>query len=117
MTDIKRLEIAVVGDEDTVNGLRLGGVRRYRIIEETGDVREQVRAAVSEFMDEPDIGIIAILEDYAETIEDIVARAREKKTSSVVIIEVPSKYGTRYEDINKYYKDYIRKIIGFDIEI
>jgi vacuolar-type H+-ATPase subunit F/Vma7 len=117
MTEMKRLEIAVVGDEDLVNGLRLGGVRRYRIIEETGDVREQVRAAVSEFLNEPDIGIIAILEEYSEDVADIIAKAREKKSSSVVIIEVPSKYGTRYKDINKYYKDYIRKIIGFDIEI
>lgn len=116
MTDIKRLEVAVIGDEDLVNGLRLGGVRRYRIIEEA-EARDQVRAAITGFMEEPEIGIIAILEEYVEYAEDIIAAAREKKASPTVIIEVPSKYGTRYKDINKYYKDYIRKIIGFDIEI
>jgi len=114
---IKHLEIAVIGDEDLVNGLRLAGARRYHIIENDRDIGEQVRQAVIKFMDEPDIGIIVILEDYMKYIEDLIAQAREKKVSPPVVIEVPSKYGTRYDDVAKYYKAYIRKFIGFDIEI
>ena len=115
MTDISHMEMAVIGDEDLVNGLRLGGVRRYRVME-TGE-REEVRTALTEFMNEPDIGIIVILEDYTDYVEDIIAKAAEGKTSSKVVVEVPSKYGTRYKDVTKYYKAYIRKFIGFDIEI
>jgi vacuolar-type H+-ATPase subunit F/Vma7 len=34
MVDIKHLDIAVIGDEDLVNGLRLAGVSRYHVIED-----------------------------------------------------------------------------------
>ena len=43
--DIRQLEMAVIGDEDLVSGLRLAGVSRYRIVEE-GD-REEVRQALT----------------------------------------------------------------------
>lgn len=114
MVKVRRLEIAVIGDEDLVSGLRLAGVRHYRVI--GGDAREEVRRALADFMEEPDIGIIVILEDYAKYIEDLIAQARESKVSPVVI-EVPSKYGTRYEDVAKYYRSYVRRFIGFDIEL
>jgi len=68
-------------------------------------------------MAESDVGIIVILEDYAKHIEDLVAQAKETKVSPPVVIEVPSKYGTRYEDVARYYKAYIRRFIGFDLEI
>jgi vacuolar-type H+-ATPase subunit F/Vma7 len=115
MMNIRQLEIAVIGDEDLVSGLRLAGVSRYRIIGE-GD-REEVRQALTEFIDEPSVGIIVILEDYAEYVRDLVAQAGEKRAAPPVVIEVPSKYGTRYADVTQYYKAYIRKFIGFDIEI
>lgn len=116
MVDIRHLGIAVIGDEDLVNGLRLAGVSRYHVIED-GSNAEEVRKAISEELTEPDVGIIVILEDYAKHVEDLVARVQEKKVSPPVVIEVPSKYGTRYEDVAQYYKAYIRKFIGFDIEI
>ncbi len=116
MVDIKHLDIAVIGDEDLVNGLRLAGVSRYHVIED-GDSAEEVRKAISEELAEPGVGIIVILEDYAKHVGDLVARAQEKRVLPPVVIEVPSKYGTRYEDVTQYYKAYIRKFIGFDIEI
>jgi vacuolar-type H+-ATPase subunit F/Vma7 len=115
MINVRQLEIAVIGDEDLVSGLRLAGVRRYRIVTE-GD-KEEVRQALTELLDEPGVGIIVILEDYMGYVADLVAQAQERKTSPPVVIEVPSKYGTRYKDVTQYYKAYIRKFIGFDIEI
>jgi len=115
MINIRQLEIAAVGDEDLVSGLRLAGVRRYRIVTE-GD-KEEVRQALTELLDEPSVGIIVILEDYMRYVVDWVAQAQERKTSPPVVIEVPSKYGTRYKDVTQYYKAYIRKFIGFDIEV
>jgi len=113
--EVKHLDIAVIGDEDLVNGLRLAGVRHYRVIE--GDSPDEVRQALAEFMEEPDIGIIVILEDYVKHVEDLIAQAQERKGSPSVVVEVPSKRGTRYEDVAKYYKSYVRKFIGFAIEI
>jgi len=116
MMRIQHLGIGVIGDEDLVSGLRLAGVRRYHIIK-NHDTGEEVRQALTEMMEEPNIGVIVILEEYMKHVEDLIAQVKERKVSPPVIIEVPSKYGTRYEDVAKYYQAYIRKFIGFDIEI
>ncbi len=117
MTSIKHLNIAVIGDEDLVSGLRLAGVSRYHVIKGNNDAREDVRQALTELIGEPEVGIIVIQEDYAEYARDLMAKVEEGKSLTPVIIEVPSKYGTKYEDVTEYYKAYIRKFIGFDIEI
>ena len=115
MVNIRQLEIAVVGDEDLVSALRLAGVRRYRIIKEEDN--EELKQALTEFINEPAVGIIVILEGYMKQAEELLTQSQERKTSPPVFIEVPSKFGTRYGDVTQYYKAYIRKFIGFDIEI
>lgn len=117
MISIKHLNIAVIGDEDLVSGLRLAGVSRYNVIKGNHDVREEVRKALTELIGESDIGVVAIQEDYIKYVEDLMAQVKEEKSLTPVIIEVPSKYGTKYQDIPQYYKVYIRRFIGFDIEI
>jgi vacuolar-type H+-ATPase subunit F/Vma7 len=117
MISIKHLSIAVIGDEDLVSALRLAGVSRYHIIKGNHEVGEDVRKALTELIGEAEVGIIAIQEDYATYVEDLMTQVKEGKSLTPVIIEVPSKYGTKYEDVTEYYKVYIRKFIGFDIEI
>jgi vacuolar-type H+-ATPase subunit F/Vma7 len=117
MTPIKELDIAVIGDEDLVNALRLGGISKRYMIEDTHDVAENVRKAMTELLAEPDIGVAIILEDYAQYIEDLVSQVRKKKGTTVVIVEVPSKFGTKYPDTRGYYRALIRESIGFEIEI
>ena len=117
MIPIKHLNIAVIGDEDLVSGLRLAGVSRYYVVKGNHDARKDVRQALTELIGKPEVGIIAIQEDYTKYVEDLMTQVKEGKSLTPVIIEVPSKYGTKYEDITEYYKAYIRKFIGFDIEI
>jgi len=117
MISIRHLSIAVIGDEDLVNGLRLAGVSRYYVIKDNHDTAEEVRQALTELIGKPEIGIIAIQEDYTKYAEDLMTQVKEGAKLTPVIIEVPSKYGTKYEDITQYYKVYIRKFIGFDVEI
>ncbi len=117
MTSIKHLSIAVIGDEDLVSALRLAGVSRYHLIKDSQVVAEDVRKALTELIGEAEVGIIALQEDYAQYVEDLMTQVKEGKSLTPVIIEVPSKYGTKYGDVTEYYKVYIRKFIGFDIEI
>ncbi len=117
MTSIKHLTVAVIGDEDLVSGLRLAGVSRYHMIKDNHNAREDVRKALTELIGEPEIGIIAIQEDYTKYVEDLMTQVEEGKSLTPVIIEVPSKYGTKYTDVTEHYKAYIRKFIGFDVEI
>jgi len=117
MISIKHLNIAIIGDEDLVSALRLAGVSRYHVIKDNHEAGENVRQALTELIGEPDIGVIAIQEDYTKYVADLMTQVKEGKSLTPVIIEVPSKYGTKYQDVTEYYKVYIRKFIGFDIEI
>ncbi|MFO8143251.1 MAG: V-type ATP synthase subunit F [Dehalococcoidales bacterium] len=116
MADIKQRGIAVIGDEDLVNGMRLAGIDNYHIIADT-DNAEEVRKALGEVLAETYVAIIVLQEDCARHAEDLITRSQEKSGTAPVVIEVPSKFGTQYEDVSQYYKSYIRKSIGFDIEI
>jgi len=117
MTSIKHLNIAVIGDEDLVSALRLAGVSRYHIIKSNHEAGEDVRKTLTELIGEPEVGIIAIQEDYTKYVEDLMTQVQEGENLTPVIIEVPSKHGTTYGDVTEYYKAYIRKFVGFDIEI
>jgi len=117
MIPIKQLNIAIIGDEDLVSGLRLAGVSRYYVIKDSHNIGEDVTKALTSLIDEPDIGIVAIQEDYVKYVEDLIAQVEQEKRMTPVIIELPSKYGTKYLDVAEYYKGYIRKSIGFDVEI
>ena len=114
---IQHLDIAVVGDEELVNALRLAGISKHYTIKGNHDVRENVRKALTELLAEPNVGIAIILEDYAQYVEDLVTQVRKKKVTTPVIVEVPSKFGTKYPDIREYYRALVRESIGFEIEI
>jgi len=114
---IQQLDIAVIGDEELVNALRLAGISKHYTIKGNHDVREKVRKALNELLAEPDVGIAIILEDYAEYVEDLVTQVKKGKGTTPVIVEVPSKFGTKYPNIREYYRALIRESIGFEVEI
>jgi len=114
---IQHLDIAVIGDEELVNALRLAGISQHYTIKGNHDVSEQVRKILSELLAEPNVGIIIILEDYAQYVEDLMTQVRKKKGTTPVIVEAPSKFGTKYPDVREYYRALIRKSIGFEVEI
>jgi vacuolar-type H+-ATPase subunit F/Vma7 len=114
---IKQLDIAVIGDEELVNALRLAGISKHYTIKGDHNVHDNVRKALTELLAEPDIGIVIILEDYAEYVEDLVTQVKKGKGTTPVIAEVPSKFGTKYPDIRGYYRALIRESIGFEVEI
>ena len=114
---IKHLDIAVIGDEELVNALRLAGISNYYIIKGNHDVSENVRKALTELIAEPGVGIVIMLEDYAQYVADMMTRVRKERGMPPVIIEVPSKFGTKHPDIKEYYRELIRESIGFDVEL
>ena len=117
MISIQHMNIAVIGDEDLVSALRLAGVSRYHIIKGNHEAGEDVRHTLTELIGEPEVGIIAIQEDYTKYVGDLIIQVQDGEKLTPVIIEVPSKYGTKHEDVSEYYRAYIRKFIGFDVEI
>lgn len=117
MTPVSSLSIALIGDEDLVNGLRLAGVKKYFVITDEPAARENVRNILAGLIDEPGIGIIGIQEDYAIYADDMISELEESKRLTPAIITLPSKSGTRYENVAEYYKSFVRIFTGFDVEI
>ena len=117
MIPVKQLSIAVIGDEDMVNGLRLAGIRQYFVIQDNQASSGEVRSALTKLLGDPDIGIIVIREEYMEYVDDMVVQLRQRRQTTPIVLEIPSKFGTRYRDVATYYKAFIRGFIGFDIEI
>ena len=113
----EHLSIAVIGDEELVSGFRLASVSTYYMIKDDQNTREDVREALSELLAKPEVGVVVMLEDYTEHVRDILSRIREEKRTIPVIIEVPSKFGTKYKDVVGFYKAFIKDSIGFDVEI
>jgi len=114
---IQQLDLAVIGDEELVNALRLAGVSKYYAVKDDHDVRDNVRKALTDLLAGSDIGIVIMLEDYTQYVEDLVNQIKKGKGTTPVIVEVPSKFGTKYPDIRGYYSALIRDSIGFEVEI
>lgn len=117
MVAVRRLDIAVIGDEELVNALRLAGVSRYYRIDRDHDAPENVRKTLAGLLSQPEVGIVVLLEDYAQHVADLVAQLRRKRGTTPVVVEVPSKLGTKYPDAKAYYRALIRESIGFEVEI
>ena len=113
----KHLDIAVIGDEELVNAMRLAGISKYYMVHGDQDTRDSVRKTLTELLAEPDVGIVIMLEDYAQYVEDLMNQARKKKGANLVIVEVPSKSGTKHPDVKGYYRGLIRESIGFEVEL
>ncbi|MBN1151756.1 MAG: V-type ATP synthase subunit F [Dehalococcoidia bacterium] len=116
-SSIRNMEIAVIGDLELVSALRLAGLRKTYPIQAERHIAEDVRKALDECMSDPDIGVIVMLEEYAEMVGDVVSQYRQGKSVLPVIVEVPSKRGTRHPDVVAYYKQFSREYLGFDIEL
>jgi vacuolar-type H+-ATPase subunit F/Vma7 len=117
MTMDEQMQVIAIGDEDMISGLRLAGLDRYHIINDTDAGREEVREIFSRVLKETGVGIVMLQENYAEYIEDLLSRIRKGKKMFPVVIEVPSKQGGKYQDVRGYYKAFIKGAIGFDVEI
>jgi vacuolar-type H+-ATPase subunit F/Vma7 len=109
------MQVAVIGDLELVSTLRLAGVRKTRAVQGEHDAAEQIREALKEYMSDPEVGVVMLLEEFAELARDTVSHYRQSKSVLPVIVEVPSKGGTRHPDVVGYYRQLSRQFLGFDI--
>jgi len=116
-SSIRNMEIAVIGDLELVSALRLAGLRKTYAIQSERHAAEDIRKALSECMSDPEVGVVVMLEEYAEMAGNAVSQYRQGKSVLPVIVEVPSKRGTRHPDVVAYYKQFSREYLGFDIEL
>lgn len=98
----------VVSDNtDTVTGFRLAGIDGVRVL-----TKEAVRAAVSDVIANPDIGVLLITEKLAAQIPELIYELKLKLTGTLVV-EIPDRHGTgrSADSITRY----IREAIGIKV--
>ncbi|MDD5723426.1 MAG: V-type ATP synthase subunit F [Syntrophales bacterium] len=113
----ENIHIAIIGNRDQTALMRLAGVEKCRIIEEGDDTREKVKEALMELADDSSVGIIVLPEDWGRDAADTIRHIKESKRSSAIVIEIPSGFKAKEQDVKEYYKTYTKKLIGFNVNI
>ncbi|MBW2598614.1 MAG: hypothetical protein JRC60_00585 [Deltaproteobacteria bacterium] len=114
----ENITVAIIGNRDQTALMRLAGVEKCRIIEEDGDdTRDKVREALVDLAGDSSVGIIMLPEDWGRDAADTIRHIRESKRSSAIVINIPSGFKTKEQDVKEYYKTYTKKLIGFNVNI
>ena len=117
MTKPEKIGIAIIGNRDQTALVRFAGVEKYRIIEDREDINEKVREALMELSGDDSVGIIMIPEEWAGDVTDTLKYIRESRKGSAIVIEIPSGFKAKEQDVKGYYKAYTKKLIGFNVDI
>ncbi|MFQ6050296.1 MAG: V-type ATP synthase subunit F [Candidatus Hydrothermarchaeota archaeon] len=105
------MEIAVIGDTDTVTGFRLAGIKETY----DGQKPEEIEKTLRNLMKREDICIIIITERVAESVRSVIDELEDKKISPIpIIVEIPDKKGPIEREISPI-RELIRKAVGVDI--
>jgi V/A-type H+-transporting ATPase subunit F len=106
-------KIAVIGDEDTIIGFGLTGIKHLSIVAETADNKE-ILQFVKESIENPEIGFVLITEQVAERIRSEFERLKQDKPLYPIFIELPNKRGGVPDRVDPI-KTLIRRAIGMEI--
>ena len=60
------MDIAVIGDQELVSALKLAGIRKTRVIQSDRSAAADIRKALDEYTNDPDVGVIVVLEEFTE---------------------------------------------------
>jgi len=100
-------EIGVIGSPEFTTGFQLAGVRRFaNVLEE--DKSEELDAAVTEMLEDDDVGIVVMHEDDLEHLSRTVRRAVETSVEPVLVTLGSAAGGGGL-------RDQIKRAIGIDL--
>ena len=101
--------VAVVGDEDTVVGFRLAGVRLCQVHAEPADTERFIRETL-----QADVGVVIITERVASEVRGTIDRLRgEKGRVKPIFVEIPDKRGPM-ESEDRLQK-LVRRVVGTEV--
>jgi len=104
------MEIAVIGDIDTVVGFKLAGVSLSFQVSDEKEAEKALRTLASR----PDVGLIIINERFAEALRHIIKDLSQRP--DLVIVEIPDKKGPLPKKTDPI-RELIRTTLGVEIKI
>jgi V/A-type H+-transporting ATPase subunit F len=104
-------DIVVVGDEDTVTGFRLAGVKDCHVHTNPAETEEFIRNTLQR-----DVGVVIITDRVASGIRELMNRLRsERGRVRPIFVEIPDKRGpVRGEDM---LENLIRRVVGTEVTL
>jgi vacuolar-type H+-ATPase subunit F/Vma7 len=117
MTQPEKIDIAMIGTRNQVALTRLAGVEKYRIIDDDEAAPENIEAALLELFEDSSVGIIMIPEMWAADMTDTLKNLKGRKRRPVVVIEIPSGFTAKEQDVTGYYEEYTKRLIGFNVDL
>ncbi len=104
-------EIAVIGDEDTVVGFRLAGVKDVCIHRDADGTDRYIRESL-----ERDVGVIIITDRCAAEVRGLLDRLRSERTRvKPIFVEIPDKRGPM-EGMDGLQR-LIRRVVGAEVTL
>lgn len=105
------MDVAVIGDVDTVTGFRLAGVNAAFPVADA----EQARAKLQELSQDDTKAIIIITEKLAEAIRDTIDEIEgSKRKISPIIVEIPDREGKIEREVDPL-RELIKRAIGVEM--
>lgn len=101
------MKIAVVGDEHLVWGFQLSGVHSARIVTNAVEAEE----ACSQYLRDPTIGIILLLQDFAVDMKAFLTGIKRDKRLYPVIILIS---GKRADGVPLLIEEDLMRMVGMD---
>ncbi len=103
-------KIAVIGDRDTVVGLKMAGVHESAVPKSP----EETRRRLVDYFRDPGVGLILITERLAEPVEDTILEL--SRAPVPVILLIPDRDGsTGVHD--HVVRELIRRAVGIEVKI
>ncbi len=105
--------IAVIGDEDTVIGFGLAGIKNAVTVTNDSD-KVEVISSLKGLIKTPGLGFIIITEKIAENIRPELERLKAEKALYPIFIEIPDKGGELPERLDPI-RGLIKRAIGMEV--
>ncbi len=92
---------------DTLTGLRLAGVEGVVVHR-----RDELRSALENVMEDPEVGVILLTEKFGKTFPDIIDEIKLNRKMPL-LIEIPDRHGTGRS--KNFITSYVNEAIGLKL--
>ncbi len=103
------MRIAVIGDEETVTGFMLAGVREGHVARDAFETEK----AMKRVFNTPDIVVLFITSDLARDVRHMIKDRMSRGEFYPIVVEIPPKSGKMEEDVIRMI---VRRAVGVDME-
>ena len=101
------MEVVVIGEQNTITGFSLAGVKRTYLLDEG-------KENLKDILSEDGLGVLVLTERFAEDNRKAIEDHQSSKRVTPIIVEVPDVTGPIEREVDPI-RELIRRAIGADV--